>query len=188
MDPAEKTDPFGQNNIRYLARFGEIADDEENTVMPRRSTKENKTVYQISRERAGFTREAAAERLAFLSAARIEKIENERSAPHPEEVLAMAEVYGDPLLRNAYCTRECPIGRKYVPALENKPLSQITLEMCVTLNELMRDRDRLMEITVDGAISQEEEPDFRSIRENLDRMSAAIESLKLWVDGAAEAN
>ena len=63
--------------------------------MPRRSTKENKTAYQLSRERAGLTREAAAERMEFISAARIEKIENERSELHPEEVLAMAEAYGD---------------------------------------------------------------------------------------------
>ncbi len=153
--------------------------------MPRRSTRENKTVYQLSRERAGLTREAAAERMTFVTAARIDKIESERSAPQPEEVLAMAEAYGDPMLRNEYCTRECPIGRKYVPRLEEKSISQITLEMVVALNELMRDRDRLMEITVDGAITREEEPDFRAIRENLDRMSAAIESLKLWVDGAA---
>ena len=151
--------------------------------MPRRSTKENKTAYQISRERAGLTREAAAERIEFLSAARIEKIENERSELHPEEVLAMAEAYGDPMLRNVYCTQECPIGKKYVSPIEEKSVSQITLEMCVTLNELMRDRDRLMEITVDGTITQDEEQDFKSIRENLDRMSVAIESLKLWVDG-----
>jgi len=153
--------------------------------MPRRSTRENKTAYQLSRERAGLTREAAAERMEFITPARIEKIESERSAPHPEEVLAMAEAYRDPLLRNRYCTQECPIGKRYVPRAEEKSLSQITLEMVVTLNELMRDRDRLMEITVDGTISGEEERDFQSIRETLDRMSGAIESLRLWVDGAA---
>ena len=154
--------------------------------MPRRSTRENKNVYQLSRERAQLTREAAAERMVFLTSARIEKIESERSAPHPEEVLAMAEAYGDPMLRNTYCTRECPIGRKYAPRAEEKSISQITLDMVVTLNDLMRDRDRLMEITVDGAISDEEQKDFRKTRENLERMSSAIESLKLWVDGAME--
>ena len=154
--------------------------------MPRRSTRENKNVYQLSRERAQLTREAAAERMVFLTSARIEKIESERSAPHPEEVLAMAEAYGDPMLRNTYCTRECPIGKKYVPRAEEKSISQITLDMVVTLNDLMRDRDRLMEIMVDGTISDEEQKDFRKIRENLERMSSAIESLKLWVDGAME--
>ena len=152
--------------------------------MPRRSVRENKNVYQQSRESAGLTREAAAERMEFITSARIEKIESERSAPHPEEVLAMAEAYGDPMLRNAYCTRECPIGKRYVPRAEEKSISQITLDMVVTLNDLMRDRDRLMEITVDGTISAEEQKDFRKIRENLERMSGAIESLRLWVDGA----
>ena len=33
-------------------------------------------------------------------------------------------------------------------------------------------------------LSAEEQKDFRKIRENLDRMSGAIESLRLWVDGA----
>ena len=155
--------------------------------MPRRSTRENKTMYQLSRERAGLTREAAAERLAFLTSARIEKIESERSAAHPEEVLAMAEAYGDPMLRNAYCTQACPIGQRYVPRAEQKSISQITLDMVVTLNELMREKDRLMEITVDGTVTQEEEADFRSIRENLDRMRSAIESLQLWVDGVSAA-
>jgi hypothetical protein len=122
--------------------------------------------------------------MELITSARIEKIESERSAPHPEEVLAMAEAYGDPMLRNTYCTQECPIGKKYVPRAEEKSISQITLDMVVTLNDLMRDRDRLMEITVDGTISAEEQKDFRKIRENLDRMSGAIESLRLWVDGA----
>ena len=152
--------------------------------MPRRSVRENKNVYQQSRESAGLTREAAAERMEFITSARIEKIESERSAPHPEEVLAMAEAYGDPMLRNAYCTRECPIGKRYVPRAEEKSISQITLDMVVTLNDLMRDRDRLMEITVDGTVSAEEQKEFRKIRENLERMSGAIESLRLWVDGA----
>ena len=152
--------------------------------MPRRSTKENKTAYQLSRERAGLTREAASERMQFISAARIEKIENERSELRPEEVLAMAEAYGDPMLRNIYCSQECPIGKKYVPPLEEKSISQITLEMCMTLNELTAEKDRLMEITVDGTITPDEENDFRAIRDDLDRMSAVIESLKIWVDGA----
>ena len=153
--------------------------------MPRRSVKENKTIYQLSRERAGLTREAAAERMEFVTASRIEKIESERSAPHPEEILAMAAAYADPMLRNAFCTQACPIGEKYVPRAQAKSISQITLDMVVTLNDLMRDRDRLMEITADGTVSSEEQEDFRAIRENLDRMSSVIESLRLWVDGAA---
>ena len=58
--------------------------------MGRKSTKQNKNIYQTSREEAGFTRESAAEILEFISSDRIEKIESERSLPHPDEILAMA--------------------------------------------------------------------------------------------------
>ena len=52
--------------------------------MGRKSTKENKNIYQISREEMNYSREAAAEKLGFLSSDRIEKIENEKTLPHPE--------------------------------------------------------------------------------------------------------
>ena len=47
--------------------------------MGRKSTKENKNIYQISREAVSLTREAASELLEYISADRIEKIESGRS-------------------------------------------------------------------------------------------------------------
>ena len=83
--------------------------------MGRKSTKENKNIYQTSRETMEYTRDAAAEKLGFISADRNEKIENEKSLPHPEEVLAMADCYKNPSLCNYFCSHECPIGIEYVP-------------------------------------------------------------------------
>ena len=40
-----------------------------------KSTRENKNIYQISRENAELTREEASELMKFVSADRIEKIE-----------------------------------------------------------------------------------------------------------------
>ena len=91
--------------------------------MGRRSTKENKNIYQTSREEAGYTREGAAEILEFISADRIEKIESERSLPHPDEILAMASGYRNPSLCNYYCSHECPIGQEYVPEVQFKDAS-----------------------------------------------------------------
>lgn len=150
--------------------------------MGRKSTKENKNIYHVSREMAGLTREAAAEQLEFISADRIEKIENERSNPHPDEILAMADCYKNPSLCNYYCSHECPIGQEYVPEVEVKDLSVITLEMLSTLNTLTRERDRLIDIAADGKVTEDEIPDFIRIKENLDHMSLAIDSLKLWVE------
>lgn len=152
--------------------------------MGRKSTKENKNIYQTSREALGLTREVAAEQLEFLSADRIEKIESEKSLPHPDEILAMADCYKNPSLCNYYCSHECPIGQEYVPEVQMKNLSQITLEMLASLNTLNRDKDRLIEITVDGQISKDELDDFHKIQTQLGQISQAIDSLQLWVQKA----
>lgn len=143
-----------------------------------------KNIYRESREAAELTREAAAEKLIFISEDRLERIENERSAPHPDEVLAMAEQYKNPALCNYFCANECPLGKDRVQEIELKDLSQITLEMLATINALSKEKERLVEITVDGNISSEEMQDFMNIRENLEKMSQAIDSLKLWMDHA----
>ena len=152
--------------------------------MGRKSTKENKNIYQISRENMGYTRDAAAEQLVFISADRIEKIENEKTVPHPEEVLAMADGYKNPSLCNYFCSHECPIGREYVPEVKAKELSQITLEMLATLNKLTKEKERLIEITVDGELSEDEISDFLKIKEELEKMALAIDSLNLWINQA----
>ena len=151
-------------------------------IMGRKSTKENKNIYQTSREAMEYTRDAAAEKLGFISADRIEKIENEKSLPHPEEVLAMADCYKNPSLCNYFCSHECPIGIEYVPEIKAKDLSQITLEMLATLNKLTHEKERLIEITVDGELSEDELPDFLKIKDQLEKMALAIDSLNLWVD------
>lgn len=150
--------------------------------MGRKSTKDNKNIYQTSREAKELTREAAAEQLEFISADRIEKIENERSNPHPDEILAMAKCYANPFLCNYYCSHECPIGQQYVPEVEAKDLSVITLEMLSTLNLLSREKDRLIDIAADGKLSADEIPDFIRIKDELENMSLAIDALKLWVE------
>ena len=111
---------------------------------------------------------------------RIEKIENEQSLPHPDEVLTMAEKYKQPGLCNYYCANQCPIGQEYVPEVKIKDLSQIVLEMLASLNSMNRRKDRLIEITADGVISDDELEDFIRIREELERISIAVETLQLW--------
>ena len=150
--------------------------------MGKRSVKENKNIYQLSREAAGLTRDAAENLMEYVSAERIEKIESEKSLPHPDEILKMAEVYKAPTLCNYYCTHECPIGEKYVEEVTYKDLSQITLETLASLNALDAARSRFIEITVDGNISEDELRDFLKIQEEMGKISATVASLKLWID------
>ena len=146
----------------------------------RASTKENKNLYQKTREALQLTRETAAELLESMSPERIEKIENERSLPHPDEVLLMAEKYKLPSLCNYYCANQCSIGQQYVPEIKIKDLSQIVLEMLDSLNSVSKKKERLIEITVDGKITGDELEDFIYIQEELERISIAVETLQLW--------
>lgn len=148
--------------------------------MARVSTKENKNIYHRTREALQLSREAASELLESIPPERIEKIENERSLPHPDEVLTMAEKYKQPSLCNYYCANQCPIGQQYVPEIKIKDLSQIILEMLASLNSMNKRKERLIEITADGVISNDELEDFIYIQEELERISITVETLQLW--------
>lgn len=144
------------------------------------SVKENKKPYQMRREELGLSREKASELLGAIPPERIEKIENEKSLPHPDEVLAMSEAYKMPALCNYYCANECPIGKEYVPEVKVKDLSQIVLEMLSSLNAMHRKQERLIEITADGLIEGDEIKDFVHIQEELEKISITVETLQLW--------
>ncbi len=148
--------------------------------MGRASTKENKNIYQTTRENLQLTRDKASDLLESISPERIEKIESEKSLPHPDEVLIMADKYKLPDLCNYYCANQCPIGQQYVPEIKIKDLSQIILEMLASLNSMNKKQERLIEITADGKIDQDELEDFIYIQEELERISITVETLQLW--------
>ena len=69
---------------------------------------------------------------------------------------------------------------QYVPEIKIKDLSQIVLEMLASLNSLHKKQERLIEITADGVIDEEEIKDFVAIQEELERISITVETLQLW--------
>ena len=148
--------------------------------MGRVSVKENKNIYHLRREELGLSREKASELLETMPPERIEKIESEKSLPHPDEVLLMSEAYKMPNLCNHYCANECPIGKQYVPEIKIKDLSQIVLEMLASLNSMHKKQERLIEITADGRIEGDEIQDFIRIQEELEKISITVETLQLW--------
>ncbi|MBQ8094380.1 MAG: helix-turn-helix transcriptional regulator [Clostridia bacterium] len=152
--------------------------------MARNSTNPNKSIYWKAREEAGLTRAAASEALQFISESRLEKIESGSTAITPEDVLVMEKTYRKPGLCNHYCAEECPIGRESVPHIEVKDLSKIVLEMLATLNALNRQKDRLIEITEDGVINDEELGDFLEIQDKLEKISIVASTMRLWIDNA----
>ena len=150
--------------------------------MGRKSTKENKSIYQITRENLGLTREKAGELIPGFSQERIEKIENDRVQIRPEDVKLLAEYYKAPGLCNYYCSQECPIGKGRTPRVETKNLVQIVVETLNGVNRLNGYKDRLLEIAEDGAISEDEYGDFAEIKETLDKLQVSVSTLQLWLE------
>lgn len=150
--------------------------------MGKKSIKENKTRYHLVREELGLSREEASSKLSMITPERLERIENEKTEPYPEEILAMAEAYQRPALCNYYCSQKCPIGRQYVPEVEIKELSSIVLEMLASLNAVDKKKERLIEIAADGKIDNDEIDDFIYIQEELERISITVETLQLWAE------
>lgn len=156
--------------------------------MGRLSTKKDKNIYQVCREAAGLTREKASERMDGISASRIEKIEYETQLPTPFDIVQLADCYKRPDLCNYYCSHQCEIGDRYVPEIEMSDLSQIILETIAGLNEINPLTNRLIQITRDGKITDDELHDFALISSKLDEISLAIDSLNLWVEKTAGEN
>ena len=148
--------------------------------MPKVSSKENKNIYFQRREELGLTRDKASELLELIPPERIEKIENERVEPHPDEILLMSEKYKAPELCNYYCSNQCPIGKQYVPEVKIQDLSQIVLRMLSSLNSVQDSQKRLIDITSDGIIHDDEVEDFVKIQDELEKISITVEALQLW--------
>ena len=153
--------------------------------MGRRSTRDNKTIYQLCREETGLTREKAGELMDGMSASRIDKIEREEQSPTPYDVVQMANAYNKPELCNIFCTETCEIGRKYQQKVEVTDLSDITLETIASLNDLLPMTGRLIQIARDGRISEDEIRDFALISSKLDEIAKAITALDLWIEKTA---
>ncbi len=149
--------------------------------MGKKSIKTNKNIYFETRENAGLTRAQASELIGTISESRLEKMETGKTAIYPEDVLDMAAAYKKPELCNYYCTHECRIGQDSVPEVRMSSLSEIVLGMLSALNSLDRQKDRLIDITADGEVSDDELPDFVNIQKQLEQIDLTVEALKLWV-------
>lgn len=142
----------------------------------------NKNIYRLCREELGLTREEASELIGCVSDSRIEKFESGKSPVQPDEVLAMAKAYRKPALCNYYCSHECPIGQEYVPEVRMNDLAQIVLRTVATMNSLEKTKDRFIEITADGQISEDEMADFARIESGIREIGMAADALTLWLD------
>lgn len=144
------------------------------------------TIYKEIRKKHNLTRDDVCDEASLLDSLltpeRLERIENGKFPINPDEVMLLSRIYAEPTLCNHYCSKECPIGEKYVPEIKVKDLTQIVLEMLSSLNSMKKNQERLIEITADGIIEDDEIKDFVFIQKELERISITVETLQLWVE------
>lgn len=160
--------------------------------MGKASVKRNKNIYQLTREELGLSRAEATERIPNdpkypgmpgVPEYKLVKIENGTVAVQPADVVAMAERYNKPELRNYYCCHECEIGK--IDATEvafDGGVHEILVSMAVVLKKVNHNKIRLMEILEDGKLSEDEQEDFDRIYEELEQVSMTVEALQLWCE------
>lgn len=156
------------------------------------STKENKSIYQITRdEELGYSRAKAADIIAgidggkysYLNESKLVKIEDGTVAIQPMDVVAMSKAYGKPELRNYYCCHECPIGKIDAPVVSGtSSIHEILVNMAVSLESINAKKIRLMEILADGKVDSDEINDLNKILEELEKISMTVEAIQLWCE------
>lgn len=159
------------DNMYYLARC-EAA--EGNSV-------QNGNTLPLPEEvcKALSSREKAAELLG-IDRTRLARIELGTISPYPEEVKSMAKVYNTPELCNAYCARECPIGRESVPEVTIDDFDRLALKVLGSLKDIDSLRASLIAISEDGIIEESERPTFQEILDSLEKISVNAKALQLW--------
>lgn len=144
-------------------------------------TKQEYLIYRRLRKQMGWSREYAAEQLG-MSDDKLERIENGRQMPNPQDVLNMSNVYRAPELCNYYCHNECEIGRQYVPEVPSSELSDIILRLLDAVYKV-EDIDKiLVSITADGVIEDEEIEPLVNVQNTLEKLSVMIEALQICIE------
>lgn len=147
----------------------------------------NENVYFKARKAAAvfndrlYSRESAAE-LIGVSASSLADYELGNTKVVPvDKVVLMADLYNAPQLKTQYCKNQCPIGIDYPVATEVKNIEGIALRLIKAFNpnKLHEIQDKLIEITEDGEISEDEEPDLIAILDCLDRLIEVASEMKL---------
>ncbi|MBQ3005853.1 MAG: helix-turn-helix domain-containing protein [Clostridia bacterium] len=144
--------------------------------------------YEDLRNAKGWSRREVCDQvyklLGFyaINESKLRRIEEGEGQVKADDVLILSKVYGEPALKNYYCTNECKIGKESVPEIKIKDLTQIVLEMLSSLNTLEQRQARFIEITADGEIQDSEIEDFIKLQHELEKMEVTIETMQYWIE------
>lgn len=143
--------------------------------------------FRCRREAAKYndklhSREGAAELLGVsVSSLADYELGNTKVIP-VDKIVLMADLYNAPELKAWYCSSECPIGRSFpMPSSDLTTVERTTLNLLRQLrqDDVEKVRERLIDITADGVISEDERVALGDILAYLDKLIKAAGELRL---------
>lgn len=148
---------------------------------------ENNNIYFRARKEAAvyneklFSREGAAELLGIsVSTLADYELGNTKVVP-VDKVVLMSDLYNCPELKTGYCKSECPIGKTMPLAMQITGIEGIALRLVkqLDLDEIIQMKKSLIDIAVDGVISDDEKPELQVIMTRLNELSEVISEMRL---------
>lgn len=136
-------------------------------------------IYQRFRCSAGYTQEKASE-LICKSVESLKAYENDRTLPSDDTVLAMVNVYNAPQLAIMHLSNSV-LGKKIVPKLSEKSLSEAIISLDLELADLMDKLHLLKQIGRDNKITKDEMNDFTAVLKEAKDVANAISDLEFSV-------
>lgn len=134
-------------------------------------------IYQTARESSGLTQEKAAERIG-VSTESIRIYESGKRIPPDDVVVRMVDIYDARYLAYQHIKENVKAAGSLIPSnVEIKDLPTAVLRLQKEVNDFMKIRDQMIDITCDGVISEDERPAWNRITKELDDISRAIMSL-----------
>jgi transcriptional regulator with XRE-family HTH domain len=134
-------------------------------------------MYKTAREAAGLSQEEAAWRL-HIGRRTLSDYENHKTLTPPDTVDSMAEEYGQPKLRNMYCTEVCPLGKEH-DRVEDIDFSMAVLGLVDEHDEAGRELKELIKIAKDGKITPDELESYKRIERKMLVLRQKITTLKM---------
>ena len=137
---------------------------------------ENRNIYKKPREIAGYSQERAAE-LLDISVESLRAYETGRRVPPGEVVVRMMDLYNCQYLAVSHL-RTSEACASFLPDVKLQYLPTAILRLQKELNDFLKCREEVLDITCDGVISPEERPRWEKVLKELDDVSAAIMAVK----------
>lgn len=154
--------------------------------MPKIATKAAGNVFYQARCEAAkindrlASREGAAEELG-IDRTRLARIELGSITPYPEEVLIMADTYGEPQITNTYCSQYCQLGQETIPPCELLQIDRLTIKVLSAIKGAGYIQDTILSVAGDGKVTPNEVPQLKQVMANLEAMETASMELRLWM-------